>query len=228
MRNSTSRALRATATVAGMAALGVSFAGTAAAAPSDAGTTYMPGGAGSESPGFGKDGLSDSHRSPHFTEPGLVNFEMPSLKTNTDMPYDEGDESKGDESKGDEHTYGNKHGKLQDPVQDKGDHVGEGDLQLLGYDRKTHEHDGRHHYDHDDYMDHFVDRGGMDRGGMDRDASMRTSSSDSGLLNRDGMSLYKHNEHTHAYRNRNEPDDPYSMDKDEGHGLSGHKVIIPL
>lgn len=78
MRNTTSRALRATATVAGVAALGATFAGTALA---NSGLGDLGGNDNSygSSDSHGLSGLGDSDGSSIIDEPGLANFEMPGM-----------------------------------------------------------------------------------------------------------------------------------------------------
>ncbi len=86
MRNSTSRALKATATVVGVAALGATFAGTAAAAtPGLDSNTTPAGGIGAPSTGApSTDGmLGSSSGSAPGIDNGLATFEMPSMKTPT-------------------------------------------------------------------------------------------------------------------------------------------------
>ena len=78
MRKSTRRALRATATVAGVAALGASFVGTAAA---DTGSPLGGGNSYGGSDSHGVSGLGDSQGKSLVDEPGLATFELPGIGT---------------------------------------------------------------------------------------------------------------------------------------------------
>jgi hypothetical protein len=233
MRNSTSRALRATATVAGVAALGATFVGTAAA---DTGSplgnnNYRA----ADNGGLGNlNGLggSDGSGKTIMDEPGLANFELPGMGTQsrglrTDSDFGDfgnfgsndddwdyrgrGDDSShychSDDSK---HRYGNS--TFQNPMQCKHDNYFKNDdFNILGHNFRTAYQGksiGSRGMRTDGPFDGF---GGGDNwgGNGSHDGNM------------DFNKFYSHNNNGQ----HSESDGP---DYSEGDGLSGHTIKLPL
>lgn len=148
MRKSTSIAVRATATVAGVAALGATFAGTASA---EQGFGDVFGGSSNSESDSGLDMFDSSG----FDQSGLMDFEMPSFQSkSTDMrgssPLDDlggfGDEDNednedDDDDDADDDEYCGEgedeeetdYGVFQNPVQCKNNDFGKGDFEVLGH-----------------------------------------------------------------------------------------------
>ncbi len=211
MRNSTSRAFRATAAVAGVAALGASFAGTAAAdETTDFGDAFGTSDSEGDSSDFGG-GLDSDTLSPSFNEDGLLTFDMPTSdnplgdsfdssgygSSDDDDDYDDSDDSDDCGDHGDD--YGDENNEFQNPVQCEGNNYGDGKFGFLGQE-----------FDVEDF--HF-----------EESSSYRTADSDT-----DGPSLFSEDEGTDA----DQFGDTESSSLDDmmsGDGLSGHEMtVVPL
>lgn len=210
MRNSTSRAFRATATVAGVAALGASFAGTAAAEETtDFGDAFGTSDSESDSSDFGN-GLDSDTLSPSFNEDGLLTFDMPT----SDSPFgdlgdsfdssdydssSDDDDDDSDDCGDDSDDYGDDTNEFQNPVQCEGNSYGDGKFGFLGQE-----------FDVEDFQ-------------FEESSSYRTADSDT-----DGPSLLSEDEGTDA----DQFGDTESSSLDDmmsGDGLSGHEMtVVPL
>ena len=232
MRNTTRRALRATATVAGVAALAGTFAGTAFA-DSDIpglGGDHNFGGSDSDSDGLGNFGDSDG--STLFDEPGLGNFEMPGMgmgsrgmRTDWNDDWFGGNDNDSDwrDRDGDHcshsshsrsRSYDAEHG-FQNPMQCAHDnYFKHDDFNILGHNFRT-AYQGKSIGS----RSFKADNGGL--GGMFGDDDY--GDSNDGHFNED--SIFSHNDRgTHS---DNWGDDDYGYDNDSD-GLSGHHIKLPL
>lgn len=249
MRNSTSRALRATATVAGVAALGATFAGTAfAEGLGDLGGSDNNYG-GSNSHGLSD--LGDSDGSSIIDEPGLANFEMPGMgmgsrgmnTANTfDGPFgdsyggnwddddygrgrDRDDDCGGDGDSDRRHGDRTGYGQFQNPVECKDNNFLK-NLNFNGTDLGEH---GRHGgYGRHDWNSSYKSIGSRNFRTSNSDGFGDilggNSDSDSDYGDSDyGNKIYGHGGSTS--RNHDGDDSDFGG---SGDGLSGHTLKLPL
>jgi len=216
MRNSTRRALRATATVAGVAALGATFAGPAFA---DSGLGGLGGNdnnyGGSDSHGIS--GFGDSDGKSIVDEPGLATFQMPGIGMGSRGMRTDGDfgplsdiisgSNDFDFGRGNESDDGD---PFEHPYQDEGGNYGK-NINFLGHDMGSSykgQSIGSRSYRADS---DFGDFGGLGGSSDGDDYS-------------DGLG------HSDFYSHDNSRNDSHSYGPDEGDGdgLSGHTIKLPL
>lgn len=202
MRNNTRRALRATATVAGVAALAGTFAGTAFADSGLGGLGDNSYGGYGDSDDSGLSNLGGSDSGSVFDEPGLGNFEMPStgigsrgMRTDGIPLLDALDGGDSDEAP-------------QHPVDNEGGNFAK-NISFLG------------HNENSSYKS-IGSRDFRTSGGLFGDDDSDWGDSNDGHFNQD--SIFHHESRgTHS---DNDGDDWDSGDS--GDGLSGHHIKLPL
>lgn len=215
MRNNTRRALRATATVAGVAALAGTFAGTAFA---DSGLGGLGGGdnsyGGSDSHGISDFGGSDGKSI--VDEPGLATFEMPGIGMGSRGMRTDGDfgpfsdiisgSNNFDFGKGNESDSG---GPFEHPYQDESGNYGK-NINFLGHNMGSSYQGksiGSRSFRTDDSG--FGDFGGLGGSSSGDDYSQ-------GLGDGDFFSHDKSRSNSDTYGD------------DNSDGLSGHQIKLPL
>lgn len=220
MRNTTSRALRATATVAGVAALGAAFTGTAFAdsglgglGGSDSGSGF---GDSSDSHGLSNLGNSDSDSSGSTVfDNGLGNFEMPGMGVGSRgmrtsgsdgiplLDALDGGDNDSDEGNMPQHPVDNENGNFAK------------NISFLGHDSNASYGGGKSIGSRS-----FRTSGSDDFGG----GSLLGGDSDSGSGDSDyGSKLYNHG----GSSSRTGGDDS-DFGGSDGDGLSGHTIKLPL
>ncbi|HTK67454.1 MAG TPA: hypothetical protein VL595_34080 [Pseudonocardia sp.] len=202
MRNNTRRALRATATVAGVAALAGTFAGTAFA---DSGLGGLGGGdnsfGGSDSHGISDFGGSDGKSI--VDEPGLATFEMPGIGMGSRGMRTDGIPLLDALDGGD-----NEDGPFQHPVDNQGGNYG--NVNFLGHDMGSSYKSksiGSRSFRTDDSG--FGDFGGLGGSSSGEDYSQGLGDGD----------FFSHD---------NSRSDSDSYGTDDADGLSGHNIKLPL
>jgi hypothetical protein len=200
MRNNTRRALRATATVAGVAALAGTFAGTAFAD----GLGGLGGGDNNygSSDSHGLSGFGDSDGESLVHEPGLATFELPGIGMGSRGMRTDGGIPLLDALDGGDDDYGD---GPQHPVDNEGGNFAE-NVDLLGHDMNS-SHRGQS-IGHRSYRTDG-DLGGI--GGSSDDEDYSDGLGDSDILSHD---------------NRRNDSDNYG--DDDADGLSGHALKLPL
>lgn len=213
MRNNTRRALRATATVAGVAALAGTFAGTAFA---DSGLGGLGGSNDSYGDSDSSQSLDNLGGSNAFDEPGLGTFEMPSTGIGSRGMRTDGIPLLDALDGGDEDSDGDN--MPQHPVDNEGGNFAKG-ISFLGHDSNASWGGGKSIGSRDFRTSGpFDDFGGGDFG----------DDSGSGSSGVHGDSIFSHNSRGTSSYNDGDDNDGDSWDSGDSDGLSGHHIKLPI